>query len=226
MADTSGKAATTAKRPKPTTSAKPDAGNISGAGNAPNVNTGSNASIDGNQSADSSATSIPGGAINGTGNAPIDGGNKPNESAGKTGSIPAADKQRTRPVGRPPKDENAANLGVKLDAEKLGNQITGIHQMIALFTKQADLAITPQEGKMLALAIIDVSQQYAVNINPKTLAWFNLFGAAAAIYAPKAIKFVLTQPRKQKQAPIITPAAENLATTVTDISTGKPLVFD
>lgn len=71
--------------------------------------------------------------------------------------------------------------------------------MIATAAKNPLIAITPDEGKTLAIAVIDVGKQYAVNINPKVLAWVNLIGAGVAVYGPKVFVMLMQQSARPQQ---------------------------
>lgn len=74
--------------------------------------------------------------------------------------------------------------------------------MIATAAKNPLLAITPEEGKMLALAVVELSKQYAISIDPKAMAWFNLFAAACAVYGPKAFYLWASRQNKPKAEPV------------------------
>lgn len=79
-----------------------------------------------------------------------------------------------------------------------------MHMMVATAAQNEALAITLDEAKMLAVAVIDVGRQYAVNIDPRALAWVNLAGAGIAVYGPKAFTLLMQrklQPRQPPQKP-------------------------
>lgn len=87
----------------------------------------------------------------------------------------------------------------KADAESLGKQIMGIHQMLSLVTGFPELAITDGEGKMLAEACISVADEYGLAITGKAGAAIQLFAACSLVYGPRAIA-INTRIREQRAA--------------------------
>lgn len=75
----------------------------------------------------------------------------------------------------------------KADAESLGKQIAGIHQMLSIVTGFPELAIAEGEGKMLAEACISVADEYGLAVTGKAGAAIQLFAACSLIYGPRAI---------------------------------------
>jgi hypothetical protein len=69
--------------------------------------------------------------------------------------------------------------------------------MLAVALKEPLIAIESDEAKMLAKAVIEVGKAYTVNIDPRVLAWVNLFGAGVAVYGPRV--FMITAQRKAKR---------------------------
>lgn len=72
--------------------------------------------------------------------------------------------------------------------------------MGAIALSYPDFAITAKEARMLADAVIAVAKQYAVEINPKLVAWMQLGGALCAVYGTKAFTLWL-QSQAGKPAP-------------------------
>lgn len=59
------------------------------------------------------------------------------------------------------------------------------HAAIAGATGSAVWALSDGEAKSLAQAIIELERQYPTQIDPRALAWINLFGVAGAIYGTR-----------------------------------------
>lgn len=105
--------------------------------------------------------------------------------------IPAgSDKPRAKP-GRKPKKRAIT------DDEKtaLGKQIVGLHLIASVTFGIPELAIQPQEGELMASAIVNVAEEYGLSLGGKTGAAIQLIGTAAMIYMPRY--FAMQQRVKQ-----------------------------
>lgn len=71
------------------------------------------------------------------------------------------------------------------DAINLGNQLVGVHQMIAMVTGLPEIAIHEKEGEALAKGLLAISEEYGLALDGKTGASLQLFAAMAMIYAPR-----------------------------------------
>lgn len=71
------------------------------------------------------------------------------------------------------------------DIAAMSKQLQGLHQMAAIISGIPVLQIRPDEGDMLAAAIVNVSEQYDLSIDGKTGALIQILGAAAMIYVPR-----------------------------------------
>lgn len=61
-----------------------------------------------------------------------------------------------------------------------------MHEIIGLLSGFGEIChITEEEADGLTQAVLDVMAQYKIKPNPKVVAWSNLAGIAAVIYAPK-----------------------------------------
>lgn len=80
-------------------------------------------------------------------------------------------------------------LGLTKDGGKLfATQLVGVHKVLGMVTGYGNvMEITDQEADSMASAITDVLAQYKIKLNPKVVAWSNLAGICAAVYAPKII---------------------------------------
>lgn len=80
-------------------------------------------------------------------------------------------------------------LGLTKDGGKLfATQLVGVHKVLGMVTGYGDvMEITESEADSMASAITDVLAQYKIKLNPKVVAWSNLAGICAAVYAPKII---------------------------------------
>lgn len=59
------------------------------------------------------------------------------------------------------------------------------------------LEITQDQSESLVNAIMDVMEQYKIKPNPKMVAWANLAGVVAMVYAPKI--WIYSQVRKKRE---------------------------
>ena len=95
--------------------------------------------------------------------------------------------------GRKPSIKDAPKSNI--DPGKLGNQLVGIHQLAAMFTNTPELQLTDQAGRALGEAIVNVCNEYDLNISGKTGAMMQLLATSAMIYAPMfmAVRFRYAQ---------------------------------
>lgn len=90
--------------------------------------------------------------------------------------------------GRPPKDKEKKVYSAD-EISTLGRQIVGIHAMVASITKIDEANLHEQEGMMMAQALVNMADQYDLELDGKTGAALQLFATAAMIYAPRVIHF-------------------------------------
>jgi hypothetical protein len=120
---------------------------------------------------------------------PVGGGAKKTEEllhqTIETGEVPA--KRGRKPTAKETKSH--------IDPGKLGNQLVGIHQLAAMFTNTPELQLTDAGGRALGEAIVNVCNEYDLNISGKTGAMMQLLATSAMIYAPMfmAIRFRYAQ---------------------------------
>lgn len=119
-------------------------------------------------------TVIDPGAIDGTG--ATDNGNQP-----KRRGRPAGSKNRTQA----PVIQTQAETNLRL--ESIEGMVFSIHMMAAASFGIAELALSKDESKELSKAGLEVLKHYAVNVDPKKLAWMNLLSCAGMIYGTRAI---------------------------------------
>lgn len=79
--------------------------------------------------------------------------------------------------------------GAKIDVGQLSMQLVGLHKLAVMATGNQfpELEISPQEAGILAQGISGVCEHYDLNIDGKTGAFLQLFGAAAMVYAPRVM---------------------------------------
>lgn len=109
-----------------------------------------------------------------------------------TGAAP----KRGRPAkGASKKTYTVDEIGI------LGKQLVGIHQMVFMMTQIPETQLSDPEGLMLAQSIVNVADQYDLEIDGKTGAAIQLLATAAMIYAPRAIAFKrrVAQPQPQTE---------------------------
>lgn len=107
--------------------------------------------------------------------------------------------------GRPPKDPSKIKEGIPsgssaaaktaakknkysaADAVVMGQQLVGVHKLTAMMTGIPELEISEPEGQALAGSVINVCNQYDLEIDGKTGAFIQLFATAAMIYTPRYV---------------------------------------
>jgi hypothetical protein len=132
-----------------------------------------------------------------------------------------------RKPGRPPKDQRSGSNAEDLltnavgggetptgkkpgrpagkskggDPVAIGNQLVGIHQLVAMFTGTPEMIISAEEGAALGKAVVDVCNEYGLSVDGKTGAAIQLFAACAMIYAPRvmAVRFRYAQEALARQ---------------------------
>jgi hypothetical protein len=135
------------------------------------------------------------------------------ENTNETTVAPPAPPSDTPPKkrrGRPPK--NAASIGAEpvgdtgadvrpskaktrrasyssTDVDAMGKQLVGIHLILVQLTGIPELQITGDEGKALAQSVVNIANQYDLEIDGKTGAAIQLFATAAMIYGPRAFHY-------------------------------------
>lgn len=121
-----------------------------------------------------------------------------------TQSVGGGDASTGRKPGRP------AGKAKGADPIAIGNQLVGIHQLVAMFTGTPEMQISPEEGKALGEAVVGVCNEYGLSVDGKTGAAIQLFAACAMIYAPRvmAVRYRYAQENLARQQ-----EANNNATT-------------
>lgn len=99
--------------------------------------------------------------------------------------------------------------------------LVSIHLSLAAVTKTPELALDPQESKQLAVASAAVASMYAVEIDPKMVAWANLIGAVGMVYIPRA--YLIADRRKKERGPRPEPASTRTGPTPYDPTLQVPL---
>lgn len=88
--------------------------------------------------------------------------------------------------GRPPKSGTKKVYSVD-EITLLGKQLVGIHAMASMMTQIPEAAISDPEGLMMAQSIVNLADQYDLELDGKTGAAIQLLATAAMIYAPRVI---------------------------------------
>lgn len=100
----------------------------------------------------------------------------------------AAETINSKPTGakRGPKPKAAKKAYTADEIGVMGRQLVGIHVMVAQITRIPEVAISEEEGQLLAQSIVNVADQYDLALDGKTGAALQLFMTAAMIYGPRA----------------------------------------
>lgn len=116
---------------------------------------------------------------------------------GKSAEEEIGDEAPKKRRGRPPGSKNKSGVSpgekpvsVKLknnQASWLGKKLTELHAALAMKTNMGFLAISEDEGLMIASAGNEVASFYNVKADPKIVAWSKLAGVLGMVYGPKAL---------------------------------------
>lgn len=113
------------------------------------------------------------------------------------GPVDAAGRDASKPRGKA-----SPNYGRKTQAKTnlrfIEKALSGIHSILTVVTRDDLWELTDDETKTLAEALGNVQDQYDINLDPKTQAWLELTGVAAAVYGPRIATKVLMSARKPK----------------------------
>lgn len=121
------------------------------------------------------------------------------ETTGDQNPDTAAPKKRR---GRPPKDPSKIREGVGAgtektaakknkysmsDAAQMAQQLQGVHVLVAMMGGMPEMQLTDKEALMLAQSVVNVCNQYDLEIDGKTGAFIQLIGSAGIVYLPRAL---------------------------------------
>ncbi len=109
---------------------------------------------------------------------------------------PTAEKARR---GRKPRAKKEP-----IDTNVLARQLMGVHLIAAKVAKMPELAIDAEESELLAKGIAGVLVEYDIPMSGKTAAWLGLLGAAAMVYAPRAV--VIAEKKREASNPQAVPS--------------------
>lgn len=125
----------------------------------------------------------------------------------------AAETRTRKPIStRKPRGTGSRNK--KVDRKQFTQQVVGVHNLLAVLTKEPMLAITTEEGDALASACADIIEEYGLAMSRRALLWGNLVGAVAIVYGPKVL-YGIDQASKRRAAtkkPPTMPAGGPMAT--------------
>lgn len=107
----------------------------------------------------------------------------------------------------------------KSSVENTAKQIEGIHKMVAMLPNMGFMNISPEEARILAEAMTQVSEEYNVQISGKTAATIQLFMAASMVYAPRVVYAVHERKKRKAQEPVMPP--ENQSSGPLTVATGS-----
>lgn len=120
--------------------------------------------------------------------APVDGVAPPLENAEPGGDeISDLVAPKTRRRGRPRSKAKSKSAG--LDYDQIGKQVAAAHIVVGGVVGIPELAITEQEGAVLARAVSEALSELGVVVSQSTLAWVNLVGALGMVYVPRVIAY-------------------------------------
>lgn len=99
------------------------------------------------------------------------------------------------PAAKPARKSKASQA---VTAEKLGNQLVGLHALVAALTGLPEAQLNPAEGEQLGGAILAICEEYDLKVDGKTGAFLQLGAAMAMIYGPRyfGFKFRIAQERQ------------------------------
>lgn len=95
---------------------------------------------------------------------------------------------------RGPKPKNKTS-----DPGTLAKSLVGIHALASMVTGIPEAQLSEPEGQALAEGVIAVCEEYGLNIDGKTGAAMQLFGACAMIYGPRVFAFKMRMAAQRQQ---------------------------
>lgn len=122
-----------------------------------------------------------------------------------------------RKRGRPPKNPDAPSPGGKsgsskssssgprrknakpVDIKAFAKQLAGIHVIAGMISGIPEIVINEDEAEILAVAVVDICDEYGLAIDGKTGATLQLIGAVSMIYGPKAFQFYIRKIQEQQK---------------------------
>ena len=108
-------------------------------------------------------------------------------------------RKRTAPAKASGKSKSAGVDLTKEGRKTIALQLVGLHKMAGMVSGTGELLeITQDQSESLVNAFMDVMEQYKIKPNPKMVAWANLAGVVAMVYAPKG--WIYSQVRKKQAA--------------------------
>ena len=128
----------------------------------------------------------------------------PKKRRGRPPKIASLDEQPVNDT-KPKRTYNKKDNKPTYDADstkQLAKQLVGIHIMVASITKIDEIAISENEGMMLAASLQTMSAEYGLSLSGKTGAAIQLLGTAAMIYVPRAL--VINEKIKKARNNIVT----------------------
>jgi hypothetical protein len=88
------------------------------------------------------------------------------------------------------KDEKPArrkSKAVAMGPDKFAKSLQGLHKGAAFLSGVPELALEPDEAKMMADALFGIFEEYEIEISTKAAAAVNLAGATMMVYGPRLV---------------------------------------
>lgn len=145
--------------------------------------------------------------------------------SGNTGSGDSGTGKRR---GRKPGSTNRAKAVPQNLTETIAGSLFGLHMFAAGMMDVPELVIDKPESKQLAEAVRGVTDLYAMQINPHTIAWGNLLLVCGMVYGPRIIALrnrKKSEPAKPKLVPMKEPKPNGSATPNTGMFTTPSQMF-
>lgn len=106
-------------------------------------------------------------------------------------------KPSTAPASKPARKSKGSQA---VTAEKLGNQLVGLHALVAAVTGLPEAQLSPSEGEQLGGAILAICDEYDLKVDGKTGAFLQLGAAIAMIYGPRYFGFKMRIAKERHHA--------------------------
>lgn len=112
----------------------------------------------------------------------------------------------TKAQKAPPQSKKKKGEFVEPDMLKLSRQLMGVHAVAARITGLPFVAISDAESLMLAESVTAMAREYDLVVSGKAAATFQLIGALAVIYGPRAVMFKAAKMQAQQKAEMMAKA--------------------
>jgi hypothetical protein len=101
--------------------------------------------------------------------------------------IEAIGAPKPEPEAKDEKPARRKSKAVAMGPDKFAKSLQGLHKGAAFLSGVPELALEPDEAKMMADALFGIFEEYEIEISTKAAAAVNLAGATMMVYGPRLV---------------------------------------